>query len=160
MRAARFPRRRARGYDPDQVHALLDRVADALSGRARVSPEQVRAAVFREVPGGYEQQAVDRFLAGLEWQLAHQALPPTSLRSGRDLLAVELPRSTSGYDRAEVDAFLARAALALDGGRRMTAGEVRHTRFTTTSGMRRGYRVREVDNLLDELERELRFRGR
>ena len=99
-------------------------------------------------------------LAALEHQLRSGHVPPTTLQTGDALLAVKLPRSPNGYDRGEVDAFLGRAAAALDGRGRMTSSEVRHTRFTTTSGLRRGYQVRAVDALLDELEQELRFRGR
>lgn len=160
VRSTRFPHRRGRGYDPAQVDAFLLRIADALAGRTPLRPDQVRAVVFTEVPGGYDQRSVDDFLAALEHQLHTGHVPPTTLRTGDALLAVKLPRSANGYDRGEVDAFLGRAAAALDGRGRMTANEVRHTRFSTTSGLRRGYQVRAVDALLDELEQELRFRGR
>ncbi len=156
----RFPHKRGRGYDPAQVDAFALRIADALAGRTPLLPDQVRAVVFNEVPGGYDQRAVDDFLAALEHQLRAGHVPPTTLQTGDALLAVKLPRAAGGYDRGEVDAFLGRAAATLDGRGRMTSGEVRHTRFSTTSGLRRGYRVREVDALLDELEQELRFRGR
>ncbi|GGP59625.1 DivIVA domain-containing protein [Saccharothrix coeruleofusca] len=160
VRRTTFPRKRGRGYDPAQVDAFLRHVANALAQHAGPHPDQVRSVVFHEVPGGYDQQPVDEFLARLEWQLRSGHVPPTALRSGADLLAVKLPRASSGYDRTEVDAFLTRAAAALEGQGRMSANEVRHTRFSTTSGLRRGYQVRAVDALLDELEQELRSRGR
>jgi len=161
VRRAALPRRRSgKGYDPAQVDAFLLRIADALAGRTRMHPDEVRNAVFHEVPGGYDQRAVDDLLTRLEWQLRAGSVPPTSLRAGADLLAVKLPRSSNGYDPREVDAFLARAATSLDGRGRMTSSEVRHTRFSTTSGLRRGYRTRAVDALLDELEQEFRSRGR
>ncbi|GAA1261352.1 DivIVA domain-containing protein [Saccharothrix xinjiangensis] len=160
VRSTQFPRSRGKGYDPAQVDAFALRIADALAGRTPVRPDQVRAIVFTEVHGGYDQRAVDAFLAALEHQLRSGHVPPTSLQTGAALLAVKLPRSSNGYDRGEVDAFLGRAAATLDGQGRMTSTEVHHTRFSTTSGLRRGYRLDAVDALLDELEQELRFRGR
>ncbi|MBB5956343.1 DivIVA domain-containing protein [Saccharothrix tamanrassetensis] len=161
VRRTVFPRKRGgKGYDPAQVNAFLLKIADALAGRTRMHPDEVRRVVFHEMPGGYDQRAVDDFLAGLEWQLRAGSVPPTTLRTGADLRAVKLPRSSNGYDSREVDAFLARAATSLDGQGRMTSSEVRHTRFSTTSGLRRGYQTRAVDALLDELEQEFRSRGR
>ncbi len=162
VRGKVFPRKRGggKGYDPAQVDAFLLKIADALAGRTRMHPDEVRQVVFHELPGGYDQQLVDDFLSRLEWQLRAGLVPPTGLRTGADVLAVKLPKGSNGYDRGEVDAFLARAAATLDGSGRMSASEVRHTRFSTTSGLRRGYQTRAVDALLDELEQELRFRGR
>lgn len=160
VRATRFPRKKGKGYDPAQVDAFVVRIADALAGRAPLPPDRVRTIVFTEIAGGYDQRTVDDFLAACEHQLRSGHVPPTTLQTGEAVLAVKLPRSPNGYDRGEVDAFLGRAAAALDGRGRMTSSEVRHTRFTTTSGLRRGYQVRAVDALLDELEQELRFRGR
>jgi DivIVA domain-containing protein len=165
LRTAKFPRhpRNGQGYDPAQVEQFLLRMADALAGRIRVHPDEVRAVVFRLAPSGqrgYDPRPVDDFLARLERQLRAGYVPPTGLRTGEDLLDVKLSKASNGYDRVEVDAFLARAASALDGRTRMTASEVRNTRFSTTSGLRRGYRVQAVDDLLDTLEQELRFRGR
>ncbi|WNV82270.1 DivIVA domain-containing protein [Umezawaea sp. Da 62-37] len=165
VRNMKFPRhaRTGHGYDVEQVNGFLRRIADALSGRIRVHPDEVRAVVFRRAATGqrgYDPRPVDDFLARAERQLRAGYVPPTGLRSGEDLLSLKLPKASNGYDRIEVDAFLGRAAAALDGRTRMTAGEVRNTRFSTTSGLRRGYRVQAVDALLDTLEQELRFRGR
>ncbi|GAA3855351.1 hypothetical protein GCM10022243_20960 [Saccharothrix violaceirubra] len=161
IRSLRFSRRRnGKGYDPAQVDAAVIRIADGLAGLVRLEPDEVRNLRFHEVPGGYDQRPVDEFLGQVEWQLRAGVVPPTRLRSGQDLLDVRLPRASGGYDRGEVDAFLARAATSLDGRGRMTAVEVRHTRFSTTTGLRRGYRVQAVDALLDDLEQEFRFRGR
>ncbi|CCH28040.1 DivIVA domain-containing protein [Actinosynnema sp. NPDC047251] len=161
VRGTSFPRRRGgKGYDPAQVNAFLLKVADALAGRTRMHPDEVRRVVFTELPGGYDQRLVDDFLTRMEWQLREGSVPPTGMRGGADVLAVKLPRASNGYDRGEVDAFVARAAASLDGRGRMTSSEVRHTRFSTTSGLRRGYQTRAVDALLDELEQEFRSRGR
>jgi DivIVA domain-containing protein len=62
-----------------------------------------------------------------------------------------------GYERADVDALLVRAAAVLDelaAGRTpsppLTGEEVRSTTFGTT-GLREGYDEREVDDFLDGL---------
>lgn len=160
MRTATF-RTVRKGYSPDQVHQVLHIAADALAGRIKFHPDHVRTAVFKVVPNGYDQKQVDELLALLEHQLRNGIVPPTGIETGEKLLAVKIPRGANGYDRGEVDAFLARAAANLDGRGKMTANEVRNSRFSTTSGlMNRGYQVRAVDALLDDIEQELRFRGR
>ena len=66
-----------------------------------------------------------------------------------------------GYERADVDALLARAATALDelaAGRTpspsLTGDEVRSSTFGTT-GLREGYDEGEVDEFLDTLAADL-----
>ncbi|GDY29864.1 DivIVA domain-containing protein [Gandjariella thermophila] len=164
MRGARFarPARGRRGYEADQVDAFLELAAEALAGRARLTPEQVRSVLFAVAPPGrgYDQRQVDHLLDRVEWQLATGRIAPTRLRTGADLRAVRLPRSLRGYDAREVDAFLDRASSTLDGHGGMTSFEVRSTRFAVATGLHRGYRRDAVDALLDELEQELRSRGR
>lgn len=160
IRAKTF-RRKRQGYDPDQVNEFLLIVADALAGRIRLNPDHVRTVRFATVPGGYDPLSVDGVLHLLEFQVRNGIVPPTGLNTGEDLYARKLPKTGTGYDRAEVDAFLARAAANLDGRGGMTSTEVRNTRFSTTSGLLgKGYQVQAVDELLDDLEQELRFRGR
>lgn len=164
MRRARFPRpaRGQPGYDPDQVDAFLAVVAEALAGRARLTSDQVRSVMFAvAAPGrGYDQRQVDHLLDRVERQLATGRIASTRLGTGADLRAVRLPRALRGYDAREVDAFLARASSTLDGAGGMTSFEVRGTRFATATGVGRGYSRDAVDALLDELEQELRSRGR
>ena len=57
-----------------------------------------------------------------------------------------------GYETTHVDAFMARAREARDGGAPLTAEEVRQARFATVNG---GYATDEVDDELDRLEEEL-----
>ena len=160
IRAQTF-RRRRQGYDPGQVHEFLMIIADALSGRMRLNPDHVQTVRFAAVPNGYDQRQVDELLHLLEFQVRNGIVPPTGLNTGADLTGRKIPKSSTGYDRVEVDAFLARAAANLDGRGAMTSTEVRNTRFSTTSGLLgRGYQVQAVDALLDDLEQELRFRGR
>ena len=136
-------------------------VADALAGRLRLDPDHVRTVRFRLVPNGYDQQLVDELLHLLEFQVRNGVVPPTGLATGEDLYARKLPKSGTGYDRVEVDAFLVRAAANLDVRGAMTSTEIRNTRFSTTSGLLgRGYQMQAVDALLDDLEQELRSRGR
>jgi DivIVA domain-containing protein len=158
VRTARFER--GPGYDTDEVDAFLAQVAHALTGRGKLTAEQVREVVFTSRKHGYRPRDVDAFLERVRQQLSTGRVAATRLRTGGDLLAVRLPKASHGYDPGEVEAFLARAAATLDGRAAMTAGEVFHTRFTGTTGLRRGYRVAAVDALLDELEQELRSRGR
>jgi DivIVA domain-containing protein len=158
VRSVRFER--GPGYDTDEVDAFLAQVAQALTGRARLTAEQVHAVVFTSRKHGYRPRDVDAFLERVRRQLSTGRVAGTRLRAGADLLGVRLPKASHGYDPGEVEAFLVRAAATLDGRAAMTASEVFHTRFTGTTGLRRGYRVAAVDALLDELEQELRSRGR
>ncbi|MCP2246241.1 DivIVA domain-containing protein [Lentzea aerocolonigenes] len=154
-------RRKKQGYDPGQVNEFLLIIADALAGRIRLNPDHVRTVRFATVPNGYDPLSVDGVLHVLELQVRNGIILPTGLNTGEDLHARKLPKSGTGYDRAEVDAFIARAAANLDGRGAMTSTEVRNTRFSTTSGLLgKGYQVQAVDALLDDLEQELRFRGR
>lgn len=63
-------------------------------------------------------------------------------------------RLAAGYDVAEVDAFLDRAAAALEGTAVLAPDEVHAARFPQT--WRRGYAVEEVDDLLDRVADALR----
>ncbi|RBY94883.1 cell division protein DivIVA [Blastococcus sp. TBT05-19] len=85
--------------------------------------------------------------------------------TGAELRSVQLgrpPWGRRGYDPAEVDAFLARAAVALDAlaGRRapgMTAEDVHSVVFGKPPlGKGRGYDEDQVDELLDRIEGTLR----
>ncbi|MGY1752552.1 DivIVA domain-containing protein [Blastococcus sp. SYSU D01042] len=85
-----------------------------------------------------------------------------------ELRAVELgrpPLGKRGYDPAEVDAFLARAAdaltaLALRRAPQVTPDEVRTVVFRKPRfGRGRGYDEDQVDELLDRLEHTLRAAG-
>ena len=158
VRTVRFER--GPGYDTDEVDAFLSQVEHALTGRGSLTAEQVREVVFTSRKHGYQPRDVDAFLERVWRQLSTGRVAGTRLRTGADLMAVRLAKASHGYDPGEVEAFLGRAAATLDGRAAMTAGEVFHTRFTGTTGLRRGYRVAAVDALLDELEQELRSRGR
>jgi DivIVA domain-containing protein len=59
-------------------------------------------------------------------------------------------RWREGYDKAEVDAFLARAALALDTHNPLSSLEVINVSFQPTR-FREGYNQDQVDDFLDRL---------
>jgi DivIVA domain-containing protein len=81
-------------------------------------------------------------------------MDPARLATGR--LATTWWRE--GYERVQVDRFLnhVRRALASGAGR-VTAAEVESVLFHATR-FRRGYRIRDVDALLDEVAAYLRAR--
>ncbi len=64
-------------------------------------------------------------------------------------------RWREGYDKAEVDAFLARIALAIDTRTAIAPLEIVNARFRPTK-FREGYDQDQVDNLLDRLVESLR----
>ena len=80
----------------------------------------------------------------------------TTQITAAELRGTPLPvhRSGDGYDAAEVDAFLARAAEALEDDGSLTLDDVHAALFTTVR--RRGYDVDVVDDLLDRLADALR----
>lgn len=61
-----------------------------------------------------------------------------------------LTRWRAGYDKHEVDAFLARVSLAIDTENALSVAEVRSVRFTTIR-FREGYNQEQVNDLLDRL---------
>ena len=157
------PKGDAKGYDEEEVDQFLDKIAEAFAGRSRMSPEEVHRVIFSSAKSarhGYETRQVDDFLARVVWQLQLGRVAPTRLRVGEDLRRIRLPKTTHGYETREVDLFVVRAADALDGRNSMTAHEVFRTRFSSTSGLHRGYQVATVDAMLEVLEQELRSRGR
>ena len=165
VRSVRFakPPMGETGYDEKEVDDFLAVIAEALAGRSTLSPHEVRNVIFTKAQSarhGYDAHQVDIFLNRVEWQLKSGLAAPTQLHTGADLLAIRIPRTPRGYRINEVDAFLSRAAAALDSHGPMTAREVYQTKFSSTSGLHLGYRMTNVDALLEILEQELRSRGR
>ena len=64
-------------------------------------------------------------------------------------------RWREGYDKAEVDAFLARLALAVDTHSTITPMEIVNARFQPTR-LREGYNQNQVDNFLDRVVESLK----
>lgn len=63
-------------------------------------------------------------------------------------------RFREGYDKAEVNAFLARVALAIDTHTGITKLEIVNARFSATR-FREGYDQDQVDDFLDEIAQSL-----
>lgn len=176
-----------RGYDRVQVDAFLQRVADTLDGTDSLTADQVRNVVFgkpaRISDRGYDEEEVDATLdivTGLLRQRAGGDAPQpaadaqsaadaqrtadaqhTEPLSGYQIRQATLRNSIAapGYDKQQVDEFMNRAADALDGsGMPLTVDQLENVTFGKTV-LRRGYRVDDVDALLNRITAELRRRS-
>ena len=163
-----------RGYDPHQVDAFMQRVAAALDGSDPLSADEVHNVIFRK-PGigdrGYSEEQVDALLDVVALILRKRADSPdpaasTAVRpepiSGYHVRQTDLKKLPfgHGYDTSAVDAFVDRAASALDGfGSPITPDEVDNTRFPPAKRWQRGYLETEVDALLGRIDAELRRRS-
>lgn len=159
---ARFPTA-LRGYERTQVDALMARI-DGTLGRAPlmappVTPEELSATRFATALRGYDRSAVDRAMSDAATALGGPGPvqpPPAGPRPDAMLARLRNAQFATttlrpGYDQADVDRFLDRAAAALNGaGAPLTPEEVRAARFAT-SRLRNGYDEDQVDALLDEL---------
>lgn len=150
-----------RGYDRDQVDALLERITATLRhGRWGLTADEVRGSRFDIVLRGYEQRAVDDLLqeAVRELQAAGPARRPARRRVDNGWLAgwvrsARFPGSgvRAGYDVRDVDAFLERVVIGLHGrATPMTARDVRECAFRSVR-FGPGYDVEEVDRFLVQL---------
>ncbi len=165
-----------RGYDEDQVDAFMERVAAALDGFGSLTAAEVHNVIFSKPPlgrRGYDEQEVDAMLdlaaSALGQPAGTDAQPPATTSavpeplSGYQLRQADLPHApigTRGYDRRQVDEYLERLATTLDrSGASLPSDELRRVPFPLTSGLRRGYRVEDVDALLDRVRAELRRRS-
>jgi DivIVA domain-containing protein len=162
-----------RGYDPDQVDALMQRIAATLDGFDSLTADEVHDVVFRKPrppERGYREDEVDAMLDIVTSTLRDRAdggpQPPavgaqnTEPLSGYQVRqAVFRTSILGGYDKKQVDEFIERAANTLDGsGTPLSADQVRGVTFEPAKGLRRGYHVEDVDALLDRITAELRRR--
>jgi DivIVA domain-containing protein len=100
-----------RGYDRQQVDMLVERLKVLLDG-GEPPAEQVS---FDFSLRGYDRSQVDALVVQIETALASQ--DPFKLAAARDQVSSTTLRVTwSGYDRAQVDRYLQRAAQELGGG--------------------------------------------
>lgn len=147
VEAVRFrPTRLREGYDQDEVDDLLDDVADALAEAARAAREHAPGE-----PGSpHGRRTV------LEAPAAESVIDAVTLWA-----ALPAPtRHGPGYASDEVDAFVERAARALeDRGRgvvpELTPHEVRTVRFRSAGWRAERYDHETVDALLDRVEAAL-----
>jgi DivIVA domain-containing protein len=157
------------GYDQDDVDTFLDLVVVTLE-RTPPKPVRVKASTppltatdvrtvsFGKPPRGrrgYQEAQVDRFLDRVE-----ETLLGRDDLTARDVREVKFSRpliGRRGYDEDQVDAFLSRVEQQLADGlarripRITTWKELRQLKLPQASGAQRGYRVAQVDRLLEEI---------
>jgi len=172
----RYPRVRrwSKGYHRGQVDAFVSNVEVSLSGMIPMpTATDIRRAGFELRRGGYDTTAVDAALDELEGRvLAVQRL--SAGRRGRADPAADaavlreeisgsymqrFPRAGAlrrGYDLDDVDDFVDRVLVALDGGdavgRQLAVDDVRAAVFRPRRG---GYREDAVDDALDHVVEHL-----
>lgn len=149
--AVRFrPTRFREGYDQDEVDDFLDLVTDALA-RVSVELHEPGAPVTHGVPG----EPVPR--VGPDVHAAGAGSHGAGLDAATLRASVPAPaRRGPGYVVEEVDAFVERAARALEDRRQgvvpeLTAHEVRTVRFHAAGWRGERYPYAEVDALLDRV---------
>ncbi|RJQ71653.1 DivIVA domain-containing protein [Pseudonocardiaceae bacterium YIM PH 21723] len=167
-----------RGYNIDEVDAFLELLEASLRGELpayqQLSADDIRDVKFSKPtvgPRGYDEHEVDAFLDHVQSEMEERKdvtrmiprLRETRFRTGNDVRALDLTLVRGGsdtYKRGEVDAFLERAANALDGKGKLTSKEIRSTLFNRAGLLRRGYLPEEIEGLLDELRQEFSNRGK
>lgn len=172
--AAPFPISKSKrtGYNREQVDAFLERARKSYDGTA--SPEEVvkssdlRLMSFDLKRGGYEVRYVDAALDRLEDVFFEREKRDAMRTYGEEAWAnalklqadelrnrLEAQRGhrfkragvfATGYKRSEVDLFLDRILIFLNGGAPLTAIEVRDATFHAQT---RGYSEDQVDAFLD-----------
>ncbi len=133
-----FPRaRHGRGYKATAVDTFLAQTRASFDGRGgQVTAAQIRSASFPLVKGGYDIAAVDQAMSRLEDAFARRERDRAVAESSPDEWLAEIRE---------------RAQEILD---RLARGEKR--RFTRTSALSFGYRVKEVDFVAERIARFLR----
>lgn len=136
---ALFPvtRGRAKGYDRAAVDSFLSRARDAFEspGYPSMTSGHVRAAAFPLTRRGYEITSVDAALTRIEDAFARRERDAAIARVGTDVWIARTRRD---------------AQTVLDRLQRAP-----RRRFERTGALRYGYRVNEVDFVMDKLARYL-----
>lgn len=168
-RAGRF----TSGYDPDQVDEFLEKArADYTKAAEGLDTEfdenSVRSVAFDWVRDGYQADLVDAALDRLETAFIRRRRARTMQEDGEDkwldmaygeakslyprLLRPEGERFAdadgSGYDKTEVDEFLARIAAYFDGEGKLSSAEIRSATFASAKN-ENAYDEAVVDVYLD-----------
>ncbi|MBV1856047.1 DivIVA domain-containing protein [Catellatospora tritici] len=138
-----------RGFDREEVDHLL---AEFAAGH--LTAEDLTRVEFTVVLRGYDRDQVRQHLALLAaGPVPRRPAPGPAQRQpvfGKAVLFVK------GYDRAQVDALVARVAPVLAGGGGITADEIENFGFDAA---RSGYDCEQVDRWLDAVVHELRGRA-
>ncbi|MBC7401685.1 MAG: DivIVA domain-containing protein [Microbacteriaceae bacterium] len=171
-----FPRIRKsrRGYSVDQVEDFLEEARRAYSADSTepvvVNATNIRRMAFSLQKGGYSPSHVDAALERLEdafasrereraiQELGDEAWYTEARSIAREILdRLARPIShrfdrvgilSTGYRRADVDAFALRLTSYFQDGRPMSIDEVRTVAFRAQKG---GYREAQVDLVLDSV---------
>ncbi|MDI1466301.1 DivIVA domain-containing protein [Catellatospora sp. KI3] len=138
-----------RGFDREEVDALL---AEFAAGA--LAPEDLTRVHFTVVLRGYDRDQVQQYLTLLAAGPAPQRPDPGPAQ--RQPVFGKAPFLVKGYDRAQVDALVARVAPVLAGGGGITADEIENAVF---GAARSGYDCEQVDRGLDAVVHELRGRA-
>jgi len=159
--AVRFrPTKFREGYDQDEVDDFLDLAAVALTEASHAAHEHAPGQHGGPTGYGGDVERVEHVEHGrrtvLEADAAQRGIDSATLRA-----SVPAPtRRGSGYVTEDVDAFVDRAARALDDRRRgavpdLTAHEVRTVRFRAAGWRAERYDHATIDALLDRVEAAL-----
>lgn len=151
-----------RGYDPAAVDRAMADAAAAIGGTAVPGYSSFEPSVPPAPPQGFDPPpgTMPRDY-GLPAPASYGDAAPARDRMIARLKDARLPvtRMRPGYDMAEVDAFLRRAAAGLAGSAPpLSVQETEGAQFATTK-LRPGYDEEETDALLDELADHLRRFG-
>jgi DivIVA domain-containing protein len=161
-----------RGYDARQVDEFMAKVAATLDGQGSVTADEMHNVIFRPAglrDRGYREDEVDAMLdlaASILRRRREGGLPadPAAATARSEPISGYHLRQTAikkllpghGYDMPSVDAFVDRAANALDGfGSPITPDEVHNVAFPPVKRWQRGYDEVEVDALLERIVAEL-----
>lgn len=155
------------GYHQGQVDDFLDEIVETLEnpGEPGLRPQDVvdkrfSATKFRS---GYSQDEVDAFLDRVVGTLKNRAPEPRSEPSGDERSGTGPPPAWGSPDGA-IPAWGSRpdatpAWGTPDSAAERLADQVEAACFRTTTGLRTGYDVAEVDGFLDQVVAALRHRG-
>mgnify|MGYP000553008093 CR=1 FL=1 len=167
-----FPKTKKLGYDPAEVDSFIAVAREKFANRDDVvfSADEVRRVEFKLVRGGYSVSAVDGAIDRLEDAFAESEqknrTATLGFDAGRERLAslkslisgrLDRPKrqhfSSSGlilrgYDRKQVDRFLASVAAHIETGRELDLNSARRAVFKVKRG---GYAENQVDAFIERV---------
>ena len=167
-----FPKSKRRGYEPEAVDAFIAKAREQYAHREAniINSMDLRRSEFPMVRHGYSVSAVDGAIDRLEDAFAKAEIERRRVAGGFDALRdrivaikaslngrLERPKrhrfSTSGlilrgYDRKQVDRFLASVAAHIETGRELDLNSVRRAVFKVKRG---GYAEIQVDAFIDRV---------
>ena len=167
-----FPKTKKLGYDPAEVDSFIALAREQFAHREDqvVSASDLRRVEFKLVRGGYSVSAVDGAIDRLEDAFADSEMQKRVANAGLDatrdrvvaiktLITGRLDRPKRkhfassgwilrGYDRRQVDRFLASVAAHIETGRELDLNSVRRAVFKVKRG---GYAEIQVDAFIERV---------